>query len=101
MVTPSLEIGGRTNFGDTTLRSYLTLGASFLSGGAVTTQMKLDKFNLAPFALTTGASSVYGNFSAGLEWITDEGFALRGEYGLRVGDHYLDQSAVLRAAYHF
>jgi hypothetical protein len=101
MVTPSLEIGGRTNLDDATLRSYVTLGASFLSGGAVTTQMKLDEFNLAPFAVTTGAPTTYGNFSAGLEWINRNGFELRGEYSLRAGDHYLDQSAMLRAAYRF
>jgi outer membrane autotransporter protein len=101
MVTPSLEIGGRTNLDDATLRSYVTLGASFLSGGAVTTQMKLDEFNLAPFAVTTGAPTTYGNFSAGLEWINRNRFELRGEYSLRAGDHYLDQSAMLRAAYRF
>jgi hypothetical protein len=101
MATPSLEIGGRTNLDGATLRSYVTLGASFLSGGAVTTQMKLDAFNLAPFAVTTGAPSTYGNFSIGLEWIKQNGFELRGEYSVRAGDHYLDQSAMLRAAYRF
>ena len=101
MVTPSLEIGGRTNLDGATLRSYVTLGASFLSGGAVTTQIKLDEFNLAPFAVKTGAPTAYGNFSAGLEWINRNGFELRGEYGLRAGDHYIDQSAMLRAAYRF
>jgi len=101
MVTPSLEIGGRTDLQEATLRSYVSLGASFLSGGAITTQMKLDEFNLAPFAVTTGAPTTYGNFSAGLEWINRNGFELRGEYSLRAGDHYLDQSAMLRAAYRF
>ncbi|MGN6311228.1 MAG: hypothetical protein ACTHNN_16935 [Xanthobacteraceae bacterium] len=101
MISPMVEIGGRTALADGTLRSYIALGASFLSGGDVTTSMRLGEFNLAPFSVTTGMPTTYGNLSAGLELVTLKGIEIKAEYGLRAASHYVDQSLAIRAAYRF
>lgn len=101
MISPMIEIGGRTTLADGTLRSYMALGASFLTGGDVTTSMRLSEFNLAPFSVMTGMPTVYGNLSTGLELVTLRGIEIKAEYGLRAASHYVDQSLAIRAAYRF
>lgn len=101
MISPMVEIGGRTTLAEGTLRSYMAMGASFLSGGDVTTSMRLSEFNLTPFSVTTGAPTLYGNLSAGLELVTMKGIEVKAEYGLRAASHYVDQSLAIRAAYRF
>jgi hypothetical protein len=101
MVSPMVEFGGRTALADGTLRSYMAVGASFLSGGDVTTTMRLSDFNLVPFSVTTGVPTVYGNLSTGLELVTLKGIEIKAEYGLRAASHYVDQSLAIRAAYRF
>lgn len=101
MVSPMVEIGGRATLDAATLRSYVAAGASFLSGGGVTTSMRLSEFNLAPFSVTTGMPTVYGNLAAGLELVTLRGIEIKAEYGLRAASHYIDQSLAIRAAYRF
>jgi hypothetical protein len=63
--------------------------------------MRLSDFNLAPFSVTTGVPTVYGNLSAGLELVTLKGIEIKAEYGLRAASHYVDQSLAIRAAYRF
>ncbi len=101
MASPMVEIGGRTKLDGMSLRSYIAIGASFLHGGDVKTSIKLDEFDIAPFTTTSGMPKTYGNLSAGLELITQQGLELKVEYGLRAAARYLEQTATLRAAMHF
>ncbi|MDF3837836.1 autotransporter domain-containing protein [Cupriavidus basilensis] len=104
MTTPSLEIGGRVDLGNMTIRPYATAGVSFLSNGGWTAQMQFASLagsGVAPFQIETGAPRTYGNLTVGLDLVTKKGFELKAEYGLRAANNYVDQSARLRAALRF
>lgn len=104
MTTPSIEIGGRFDLANATLRAYAIAGVSFLSSGDWTTRLQfadLSANDVAPFEIRTGMPKVYGNLTAGLEFLAKDGVELKAEYGLRAADRYLDQSAMLRAAMRF
>jgi len=104
MATPSVEIGGRFDLAEATLRTYAIAGVSFLSNGDWTSRLQFADLagkGVAPFTVRTNLPKTYGNLTAGLEYRTKGGFELKAEYGLRAGDRYLDQSAMLRAAVRF
>lgn len=104
MTTPSIEIGGRFDLADATLRAYATAGVSFLSNGGWASDLQfadLSGNGVAPFTIKSGMPRTYGNLTAGLEYHATSGFELKAEYGLRAAERYLDQSAMLRAAMRF
>jgi uncharacterized protein YhjY with autotransporter beta-barrel domain len=101
MATQSVEIGGRIDVNEMTLRPYLALGVSFLSNADARARISLTEFQVAPFSVTTNLPRTYGNVTAGLELLTKSGWELRAEYGLRGAADHLTQSATLRAAMRF
>jgi uncharacterized protein YhjY with autotransporter beta-barrel domain len=101
MATPSIEVGGRIDFENGTLRPYLAAGVSFVSNGDAKVNLSLAEFSMTPFQITTSLPRTYGNLTAGLELVTKNGWELKAEYNLRGAKDHLTQSAALRMAMRF
>lgn len=101
MATPSVEIGGRVDLDDATLRPYLAFGVSSVLSGDAKVSVSLAEFPMQPFQITSNMPKVYGDVTAGLELLKNSGWEFRAEYRLRAAKGYVDQSAMLRLARHF
>ncbi|VVE74315.1 outer membrane autotransporter barrel domain-containing protein 8 [Pandoraea sputorum] len=101
ILSPSVEVGGRFDLRGATLRPYLSLGMSFASARRLSTDVSFVQFPGASFAVSASQPRAYGNFSAGIELLSDKGLEVRAEYSLRTAPSQTVQSAALRLAKHF
>ena len=103
-LTPTLEVGGRTNLSDTlVLRPYLALGASFMPNNSSTMVASFQGplAGLGRFQTTFTGPPVLANAEIGLQLYEVRGLEAKLDYTLSAGDSYLSQGLSLRGAWHF
>lgn len=103
-LTPTLEVGGRTNLSDTlVLRPYLALGASFMPNNSSTMVASFQGplAGLGSFQTTFTGPPVLANAEIGLQLYEVRGLEAKLDYTLSAGDSYLSQGLSLRGAWHF
>lgn len=103
-MTPTVEVGGRTNLSDTLiLRPYLALGASYMPNNSSTMVASFQGplGGLGSFRTTFNGPSVLANVEIGVQLYEVRGFEAKLDYTLSVGDSFLSQGLSLRGAWHF
>lgn len=103
-LTPTVEVGGRTNLSDTLiLRPYLALGASFMPDNSSTMVASFQGplAALGSFQTTFNGPSVLANVEIGVQLYEVRGFEAKLDYTLSAGDGFLGQGLSLRGAWHF
>ncbi|MFA5488737.1 MAG: autotransporter outer membrane beta-barrel domain-containing protein, partial [Candidimonas sp.] len=101
-VTPALELGGRFDFKDYTLRPYVSVGVNWMSNNSwkVKTGLQGDPSS-DTFLLQTSMPRVTGDVRTGLELMNRKGLELKAEYNVRFARNYTTQQGMLRLAVHF
>jgi len=103
-LTPTLEVGGRTNLSDTlVLRPSLALGASFMPNNSSTMVASFQGPLAGPgsFQTTFTGPPVLANAEIGVQLYEVRGLEAKLDYTLSAGDSYLSQGLSLRGAWHF
>jgi uncharacterized protein with beta-barrel porin domain len=103
-LSPMLEFGGeRPLDANTRLRPYLALGLSLRSGfdWAMQAQIQAAEPGDGHFRLFGNTPAVVGRLEAGLQVFRNDGFDVRLEYGLSVGNGYVAQVPSARFTYRF
>ncbi len=101
---PTLEVGARVNIeGHGWLRPYASVGATFIGGNGLSQNVTFSDggdSGLA-FTSTTDVPDTLFDIGAGVQFMANDKYELRGEYKAQIADDYLGQEVSLRMAIRF
>ena len=101
---PGIEAGTRVDLNaNSWMRLYSKVGMTFLSNAGLTSDVTAHDNGAEAFRFrsSTALPDTMFDFTAGVQFMSNDKFELRGEYNAKLGDHFESQSATLRLAVRF
>ncbi|WP_073630391.1 autotransporter outer membrane beta-barrel domain-containing protein [Pseudoxanthobacter soli] len=101
---PTLEVGARVNIeGYGWLRPYASVGATFIGGNGLSQNVTFSDGGDSGlnFTSTTDVPDTLFDIGAGVQFMANDKYELRGEYKAQIADDYLGQEVSLRMAIRF